>query len=263
MADLGVDFVAAVLAEAEHDAVVGDFGGIGDEGDDGIGKVVVYGVEDLGAEPAAEFLAFVVDFGVVGAGEVDALEGAFCGGALFGVAGDGEGSVAFDGGDVAGLELVDVFFFGIEDGHERGALGCEGDYFIGLVVGAGADSGGVAEDEGVSIADHAGNGVAAVPGFGGFADDLGEVELVGDGCGGIGAGASSVAEFVVEEIVGLVEVVADFFEDGLGIGAEDGVLTAGDEEVVELRCVGHVEVALYHEGLRGPIAAPDVGVAGV
>ena len=57
----------------------GDAGGIGDIGEENVIKRGVSRLEYLRQERRAERLALAVDVGVVGTGEVDALEGAGAG----------------------------------------------------------------------------------------------------------------------------------------------------------------------------------------
>ena len=62
--------------------------------------------------------------------------------------------------------------------------------------------------------------------------------------------------------MGFVQMVADFFQDGLRVRAEDGMLAAFNHALVEFRRVGHVEVAQHHQRARGPVGAAQVGMAG-
>ena len=80
--------------------------------------------------------------------------------------------------------------------------------------------------------------------------------------GNFGSGHALVAEFVVEIGVGLVEVVADFLKDCLGVCPKNRVLATLDQGVVEFCGVGHVEISHDHEGACRPVAAAEIGMAG-
>ncbi len=175
----------------------------------------------------------------------------------------GNRAARLDGVDVSRFEFVDGFVFGIENGHQGDAFGGEGDELVSNEVVARADAVWIADDKCVAVANHANHGVAAVPVFARFADDFGGVELKANGFGDGFAGETLITHLVVNCIVSFIEFEADFFEDSLGVGSEDGVLTAGDEAGVELIEVGHVKIACQHKIACRPVTTADVGVEAV
>ncbi len=254
--------LAAVEAEAVHESVVGGLGGVGDEGKDGLVKIVADGGDDLIDECGAHGLALAVDLRIVSAGKINFLEragGECLGGVKLGV---GDRPIGFDRDDGAGINGFYVGGLGFKDGHEWHPFGGEGDDFVGDEHVAGTDAAGIAHDEHVAVADGATDRVAAVPGAGGLGDEIRDVQCGGNVVGDFRSGDALIAELVVEIGVGLVEVVADLLEDRLGIGAEDRMLAALDEGVVQIDSVGHVEISHDHEGAGGPVAAAEVRVAG-
>ena len=119
----------------------------------------------------------------------------------------------------------------------------------------------ISHDKHVAVADGTADGIAAIPSRSRLRDELGHVERGGYQCRNFRAGHARVAQVAIEVGVSFVEMVADFFQDRLGVGAENGVLAAVDEHFVELAGVGHVEVAHHHQGAGRPVAAAQVRVA--
>ena len=76
------------------------------------------------------------------------------------------------------------------------------------------------------------------------------------------AGHAAVPQGAVKVRMGFIQMVADFFKDGLRVRAEDGMLAALNHALVQFRRVGHVEVAQHHQGARRPVGAAQVGMAG-
>ena len=62
--------------------------------------------------------------------------------------------------------------------------------------------------------------------------------------------------------MGLIEMEADFLKHRLRVGAENRMLSAVDKRLVQLRRIGHVEIAHDHERARRPVAAAQVRMAG-
>lgn len=93
-------------------------------------------------------------------------------------------------------------------------------------------------------------------------DDFLNVETGGDGVGNFRARHAAVTQSAVKVRVGFIQMVADFFQNGLRVRAEDGMLAAFNHALVEFRRIGHVEVAQHHQRARGPVGAAQVGMAG-
>ena len=115
--ELIADLRAATLSEFFHQAVPGDFRRVRDVGEDCVIVVVANLCDNVVGEGGAEGFALGVDFRVVAAREVDALEGAGAG-----LAGGVEG---FDRMTAVGLhdqcrarrQLMHVFLIHSDDGH--------------------------------------------------------------------------------------------------------------------------------------------------
>ena len=255
--------LAAAQAQFVEQAVVGDFGGVGDEGKNRVVQVVVDRAQDRVGQARAEGLALAVDVGVVAARKVDALEGAAV--AVLGRLGKGRVdhlAAAFDHQRVAGGNFAHGVIFGAENRLERDAFAGDGDDFVVLEIVARADAVRVAHDKAVAVADEARDGVAAVPLLGGGAEDFDGVELGGNAVGDFRAGHALVAQLAEDAGVLLVEVVADFLEHGLRVGVKNGVDAALDELLVEFVGVGEVEIAADHQVAGLPTAFAEIGVAG-
>ena len=256
------DLRAAAFAELFHQAVPGDLRRVRDVGEDRVVVVVADLRDDVVGEGRAEGLAFGVDFRVVAAREVDALEGA-----VAGLAGRVEGldrmtAVGLHDQRAARGQLMHVFLVHADDGHQRDALGGHRDEVFGAGVPARADAVGVADDEAVAVADEAGDGVTAVPVLGGFAQDVPDVHVLGDLGLHRAAFETLVFERLEEAIMLLVEPEADFLEDGLRVGRVDDVRAALGERGVELVGVGEVEITGDEQVAGRPDGLAGVGVAG-
>ena len=246
--DLGeADPAAGVgFEEGFDEAVVARLRGVGDVGEDGVLEVVVDGADDLGHEGAAEGAAFAVDVGVVAARKVDALEDAAAGRGLGEDALDGDVAVAQDDDGVAGREFGDVGGGDVERGLDGDALGGDdGDLVVEIVVG-GADAGGVAQSEGVAVAEGAADDEAAVPFGGGGAEEGGDV----------------AAFQAVVRGGHLLEAVGEQGEEDFAVLTAAEVVSAFDEFVEERAGVGEVEVAGEQERVVAPRAVADERVAG-
>ena len=201
------------------------------------------GLEDARNQRFSQRHALAVDVGIVAAREVDPLEAAWgalgCGPDL----GDLRGPIAFDDEAFSWLEFPDFGRGCIEGGLNDRAFGGGHDDFIVLIPEAGTDAVRVAGDEGVPGADDAAHDIAPVPVARGALQDVGDVELVGDELADFGivvAGILEGAELLLDLVV---QEVADFLENGHGIGLLLGVLSQFHQLVEELVDVGQVEVA--------------------
>ena len=111
------DLRAAAFSELFHQSVPGDFRRVRDVGEDRVIVVVANLCDDVVGEGGAEGFAFSVDFRVVAAREVDALEGAGAG-----LAGGVEGldrmtAVGLHDQCRARRQLMHVFLIHTDDGH--------------------------------------------------------------------------------------------------------------------------------------------------
>ena len=247
-----------------NEPVEGDFSGVRDEGKNGVFEVISNRFKHLAAKRGAEGFALGVDFRVVATGEINALKGAVA----LGLRGGDDflnvrGAVAFDNDGMPRCEFVYAFARSVKDRHEGGALGGDGKNLVVVQIITGADAMRIAQDKSVTVADESNEGIGAIPFAGGFAENGGDVEALRyEGRNFRAALVFHIAELVVIAVVLIVEPEADFFEERLCVGGEDGVCAALDKAGVELARVGNVEIARKHEVPRGPDAFAKVRMAG-
>ena len=256
------DVVAAPEAERVHQAEIGDLRSVGDETEDRVLQVVADRREHLVGQVGAQRLALAVDVEIVAAREVDALERAGRPWQRHRERRRGHRAALLDHHHVAGRDFAHCRCVEVEHGHQRRPLGGKRHHLVVLEVMDRADAGGVAHHEGVAVPDQPGEGVAAIPVLGGAGDDAGNVKILADAVREFGTRETARAERPVEVLVLLVEVKADPLEQRLGVGGKDGVLADGDEAVVQLPRVRHVEVPRQHQVAGRPGTAAEKRMAG-
>ena len=166
-------------------AVEGDAGGVGDVGEEDVFDRRIRRGEDLRHQRRAERLALTVDVGVVGAGKVDALEGAatllWFGGLvvrwlggwwtyLFAQTLKRHFALRRNDERLAGREFLHRLRRYVEGGLDRGALAGDRHHVVVDVVESGADAARVARRECPAVAGRA----AERPGAVGFGERGGE-----------------------------------------------------------------------------------------
>mmetsp|Transcript_82619 Transcript_82619/g.212836 ORF Transcript_82619/g.212836 Transcript_82619/m.212836 type:complete len:472 (+) Transcript_82619:3604-5019(+) len=247
-------------------AVVGELGGVGDEGE----HRLVQRAADLAEhrkqrlqQQAAELLALAVDVGVVAAREVDALEGALLEGQRLQDLLHGPGAAPLHAQRLAGRDVLHQLLADVEDRLDQRRLAGDDDHVLVRVVRGRADAAGVAQHEGVAVAEHARDAVAAVPVAGGAAQDARDVQVLRDETE---AGLRVVARgrvLDVEVIVLLVDEVPHLLQQHDGVGDLARVLAELHQAREEVLVVRDVEVPREDQVPRHPVALTRDGVAPV
>ena len=163
---------------------------------------------------------------------------------------------------VAGSHFLHILHLEIEACHQRSSLRSKRDDLVVLEIETRPDSRGIARHKGITITRHAANRVTAVPFFRRTFEDAGQIEIHADMVGHLIAGHAVVAQIAVEIDVLLIEVVADFFEHGLGVRRVNRMLAHRGQRGIELRRIGQREIAAEREIPRGPGAAAKVRMTG-
>ena len=252
--------VAPRFAQAVQKAEVGRLRRVRDETEHRVLEIVVDRLHHLRHELFAKRLALFVDGGVVAAAEVDALKRAGHERTHRRELLQARTAIRLDHHDVGRGQFVDFRLIHAKDRHQGHALAGDDEDLVVLVVVARADAAGVAHHKEVSIANHADDGIAAVPVFRGGFDDLRHIELAADHGRDVHALHAAVADGVIELRVRLIELEADLLQHALRVRAEDGVLPALHHELIELVRVREVEVPHDHERAGRPGAAAHIGM---
>ena len=222
-AELVADLGAAAHPQFFHQPVPGYFGRVRDVGEDRLIMVVADEANHLVGEGGAEGFPFGVDVRVVTAREIDALKGAMPPFAWWVDGLHRMAPVGLHDERGAGRELLDFGLGRADDGHECDALRGDGDQVVRADEPAGADAVRVADDEGVAVADEAGDGVATVPVLGRLAENIADVEVLRNLMLHGHPLEPLILESLEQTVVFLVEPEADFLEDGLGVGRVNDV----------------------------------------
>lgn len=143
------------------------FCGVWDKAEDGVCEVMVDGIEDLRDEECAELLALAVDVAVTAPAEVNAFEAARAFGAGFDDLLDVGCAAPLDDHSGSRGQFLDLLEWDIEGSLDLGPLRGQDDDFFIFKVECWSDAVGVAQDEGIAMADHASDDVTAIPLFGG------------------------------------------------------------------------------------------------
>ncbi len=226
------------FAKAVQEAEVGRLGRVWNEAEHRVLKVIVDGFDHLLHQLLAEAFALLVDLGIIAPGKVDALKGA--GLRLTDVREllHGEGTAGLHHGHMRRRQLFDVFFRHLKHGHQRHALGGEGEDLVILIVPARADAVRVAHDKEVTAADHPHDGIAAIPDLRGFADHVTHVQTLADVLRNLRPWHATVTELMIKLGMRFIELEANLLQHALRVRAEDGVLSALHHHAVQFTRVG-------------------------
>ena len=245
------------------EAVEGHLGGVGNEGEYGVVYVVPDGLQNRIRQLTAQSQAFLVNFCVVAAGEVNALKRAIAPRSGGQNGGDFHFCVGFYPKGVAGGELVNGVKRSVKGGLDDWPLGGNHRHFVVDVVISGADSVRITQHKGVSLANHARHGVATVPTLGGSAQNFRNVQVIFLVLSTLGFAQSHLLGFIVQLGVFLVQKVPNLLQNGDGIGLFLGALAQTHQLVEQLVHVGHVEIAGQNEVAALVIALSEEGMAGL
>ena len=158
----------AELPKAVHHAVISYLGGVRNKTENGLVKVVLDAIKDLGNEIGSKFHSLVVDLRIVTTREVDALKrtGALL--FLFGVGLNTQFTSLIYNPHIAARQLFNGAGVCIEDSHQRHPLTGKGDDFIVFVVMARPNSIGVSQHKPHTVSGRTCDGKSTVPLIGAF-----------------------------------------------------------------------------------------------
>ena len=249
-----------LAAQALHHAVEGHLGGVGDEGEDGVGHIAADGPQDGRRELLAELLALVVDVAVVAAAEIDALEGAARRRAGLEDRLQRGTAVLVNDQRLTGGQLLHRLAGEVEGGLQHDALAGHGNHLVVAVEEGRPDAPGVAHGKHLAGARHAAHHVAAVVVGHRGAQHIGHLHVILD--------VACDVRMLQPQPFGLreaalhlaVEAVAHPLQRDVGVAVDARRLALLHDFVEDLVDVGHVEVAAQAEVLRPPVVAAQEGV---
>ena len=256
---LGFLFVQLFL-EAVEQSVECHFGGVGDITEDGVFQVASDGGIDTFGQLFAEGFSLTVDVAVGASTEIDAFEGAcvvatgrenLC---------EGDGAILVDGQCLACLQFVDVVSLHAEGGLNDGSLGGHHQHLFVLIPEGRTDAPRVAHGKHFATARESAQHIAAIEHGGGGAEYVGDVDVVFDVVGDVGAFQPLLTCHPVDAFALAVESVTHQFEHDVGVVVDAWMLSFGGDVVEHLIYIGEIEVATKTEVLGTPVVAAHEGM---
>ena len=249
-----------LLLESVEHAVERHFGRVGHVAEDRVLEVAVDGLVDLRGELFTEGFAFAVDVAVTASAEVYALERAGVIAFRSQDLGEGDVAVLVNRQCLSGEKLADAVSGQVEGGLDDRALACHHQDLVVPIPERRTDAPRIAHGEHLTAASEAAQHIAAVEERGGGAQDVGDVDVVLDVSGQVGAGESLHIGDVVDAFALAVQTVPHQFEHDVGVVVDARVLTHGSDLVEHLVHVRQVEVAAEAQVLGSPVVAAHEGV---
>ena len=231
-----------VLVHALDHAVVSDFGGIGDEGEDRVLEIPTDGTQDGRGELLAEGLALPVNISVTASGEVDALEATSLvllrGNDLLG---------AHLGGAVhqerlTGKELGDLLCRDVHHRLDDGTLRGKDDDFVIDIIEGGTDAVRVPHGVALATARLATHDEAPIPERCRLTQDIRQVDALLDVVGDIHAFEPLRSALDEEALYFTVETMPELLQEDVHVGDVAWVLSDGRDRLEDVSHVRQVEV---------------------
>ena len=251
--------VQRLLKAAQH-AVVGHFGRVGDEGEDGVGHVAVDGLRDALRQLFAKVLALLVDVEVGTATEIDTFERTRT------LLASGQNlrqhhlARGVHHQSLAGFEFLYLVGFKVECRLQDGSLAGQHQYLVVLVPERRPYAPRVAHGEHLARARHSADDETAVPQRCSSAQDVAHVDVFLDEVGDILPRQSTLDGDVEEAFALAVEPVPHLFQQDERVAVDARMLSCGRYRLKHLVDVREVEVATQTQVLGSPVVAAHEGV---
>ena len=249
-------------SQAIHETVISSLGSVRNKGKHGLFILTAYRIDDLRHERRTHRLSLAVNERIIAAGKINFLKRARREALWRHHRRIGKAAIGLDGDDRSGIHRFDLIGLSFKYGHKRHALGRECNDLISHQHVAWPDTTGIAHHEHVTITNHPANRIATIPGASSFRYQSWHIERRRNPIRHVLSGNAGIAQLAVKVGVSLVEMIADFLQNRLRVGAENRMLTTIDQHLVQLRGIGHVEVAHHHQRPRRPVAATQIGMTG-
>ena len=246
--------VEVVLETVEH-AVESHFGGIGNEGEDGISRLAVDGIVDGLHELLAKFLSLLIDVAVGTTTEINALKRAlgisFSGYDFL----DRTPSVLIDNQRMAGWQFDDILTFQAKRCLQDGALAGQHDDFVVHVIECRTNAPGVAKGKHLAASRESAHHIAAIEIRHRGLQDVRHLDMVFNIACYRRVLESLLLGFHEVALHLAIQTVPHQLEGDVGITVDARALALVGNLLEDLVDVGHVEVSAEAEVLGPPIVS--------
>ena len=219
-------------SQAIHETVISGLGGVRNKGKHGLFKLTANRIDDLWHERRTHRLSLTVNERIIAARKINFLKRARREALRRHHCRVGKAAIGLDGDDRSGIHRFDLIGLSFKYGHKRHALGRECNDLISHQHVAWPDTTGIAHHEHVTITNHPANRIATIPRTSSLRHQSRHIERRRNPIRHILTGNAGIAQLTVKVGVRLVEMIADFLQNRLRIGAENRMLTTIDQHLV-------------------------------